>query len=209
MQRIFETIFNVVIILIVALVGTAIGYYSAGYLPKRDAAAETTGSAAQAKAAPLRQTVTGLQPAMAAQPPAMPLQKEPLALAGPLTPALLPPQTQPIALAERSPPEPAVRAAPPRRNETMQARYNTCLQQAERTFTVAWDASCKTTEAERQKNLNKCLTSQRLSKAACERAHKHIPERNCKLPPALSDRLSAQLQAKAGQCLKEFRAASG
>jgi hypothetical protein len=208
MQRIFETIFNVVIILIVALVGTAIGYYSAGYLPKRDAATETTGSAAQAKADPFRPAPPALAPASTALPPAMPLQKEPLALAGPLPP-LLPPQTQSVALAERAPPEPALRSPPPRGNGTVQARYNACLQQAEHTFTVAWDASCKSSEAERQKNYNKCLTTQHLSKAACERAHKHIPERNCKLPTALSDRLSAQLQTKAGQCLKEFRAAAG
>jgi type IV secretory pathway VirB10-like protein len=203
MQKIIETIFNVTIILIVALVGTAIGYYSAGYLPKRDAAVETSASAAQAKAEPVRPA------APPAQPP-MPMQKEPLALAGPLGQTLIPPpppQPETVALADRG--QPVLRAEPPARKLTMQARYNSCLQQAEHTFTVAWDASCKTSEAERQKNYQRCLTTRGLSKAACERAHKHVPEKNCKLPASLSDRLSAQLQSRAGQCLQEFRAAAG
>lgn len=208
MQKIIETIFNIMIVLIVALVGTAIGYYSAGYWPKRDAAAETGAGAAQAKAEALRAPLP-VQAAMPVLQPPMPLQKEPLALASPLAPALVPPQTQTVGLADRGHPAPEVRAQPPRRNKTTQARYNACLQQAERTFTVAWDASCKSGEAERQRNVQRCLTTQHLSKAACERAHKHFPEKNCKLPATVSDRLSARLQSKASRCLQEFRAAAG
>ena len=211
MQRVIETIFSIIIILIVALIGTAIGYYSAGYAPKREAIVEarkeTTGI--QAKAEPFgpppaeKEKAALLEPfRQAFNPP----QKEMLALAAPPMQPAIPAQTQIAALAPKQSSQVDERGEAVRHEQKVQTRYSSCVKQAELTFTQTWDEKCKSAQEERRKNYQQCISTHGLSKATCSRTYAAVPERNCKLPSKVIDKLGSQLQTTAHRCLLELQA---
>lgn len=197
MRRFIEVVSNIILILIVALAGSAIGYYSAGYAPKREAPAEVR-APVEVRAEARRET-NGVQ-AMA----------DPLRVAlNPLAeamPAMPPPALKPVALVPAERTESDQRAEAARHMSRVQSRYNSCLQQAELTFTNNWDETCKSSEDERRKSYQQCLKTVGASKAKCSQAYTAIPEKNCKLPPKVTSGLGTKLQMSAHRCLLEMQA---
>jgi hypothetical protein len=119
MRRAIEALFNIVIVLIVAFVGTAIGYFAAGNVPKRDAVLDVARviGGTQTEVQGVRQTIIVPNGDKNGR-----VENE-----------------KPGAEEQRRIEE---RAEAARHKEKIQARYNSCMQQASLTFNRSWDERC-------------------------------------------------------------------
>jgi hypothetical protein len=230
MRRLTEVLSNIVIILIVGLAGSAVGYYSAGYAPGRDAALgaarETIGAPAKQETARLEAPKQEAAKPEASTQPAKPVQKEAapppfppqmsaitfspqlasIGLVPPAPPAAVAPAMSPVALAhgQRNPADD--RADAERHKAKVRSRYSSCVHAAERAFAQDWDATCKISQEARRKQYQHCIGALGQSKATCSKTYAAIPEKNCKLPAKVTNGLGSKLQKTARRCVLERQA---
>jgi hypothetical protein len=89
-----------------------------------------------------------------------------------------------------------------------QARYQSCLKDADTAHAVSQAAQCKATADKASADRDNCLNALKLPKAYCESAYvTRDGSANCTLPPAAASALDADLERARNRCLQESKAA--
>lgn len=97
--------------------------------------------------------------------------------------------------------EEAQRQAAAAKAESVQTRYNLCLQDAITNYNAGWDFSCNAISERNLKNRASCT----FGKELCDRTYPATPVKNCSLPLEVSKAKSESLEKNRNRCLQESR----